>query len=368
MKKGISLFAILSLLIVQLDCQSSKNKDLQELKKENEGKIAQILPQKSSQRFYSTNTQTQLLDISLRDMEKPIFRPTYLKYDKYGSIYIIDLYDNSIHKIIPNTEKKNYVHKIIGNASNQSNGGLTRILDFKIYDNHLYLVNEGNSSIILYSLEGTFEKRIQINNTFPLKIALMKDGMIVQSKYSPGHLFKMCDTEGKVLYEYGDYVDKSNLDNSIYHDNALSEAFDDGYFYYLPYYLGFIVLYQKGQLIDARETIDGLAKKAKVVEKRVTGGYSVKTITKNFETASMYAVLDDFLLIKAIDLENKTRFWDFYDLYSSDYIVSLKDGPPAGFVDVCGDNISCLYDNKLQIYSIRNVLKEIRTYHKTKIQ
>jgi len=362
MKKMAISFAILGMISCQNNCRTQKDNNNYQAKTENKSEPNRILSQKRSKREFTRNSLRLIADIPLRETDKPIYRPTYLKYDKYGAIYIMDFSDYTIHKIIPKIDGTRYEHKILVNEGNQSHGGLTRVLDFKVYGDAIYVVNEGSASIDAYSLEGVLNKRVIIGNAFPSKIAISAGNIIVQSKYSPGRLFKMCDMEGKTLYEYGDYIDKSNIDSAIYHDGALSDTFGDGNYYYLPYYLGFVALYQKGKLQYAKETIDGLGKKVEAIEKKVMNKYMVKTITKKYETATMYAIQKEYLLIKASDIENKKSYWDLYDLFSNDYLITINNNPKARFFDVWRDNIACVDDNSLKIYNMNDVLEEAKGY------
>ncbi|MCP2520993.1 hypothetical protein NLC26_03455 [Candidatus Aminicenantes bacterium AC-708-M15] len=335
-----------------------------------------LLSQRIKERKLSSNTLRLVAEIDLEKLK--VYNPAYLKFDIRGSLYTIDFSEFLIHKFSPAPDWKNYKYMFFGKGKGQGPGELSQVLDFKIFKNELFLVDEGTGSIEVYSTDGSYIKRINLsNNVIPRKITIQKNRLIVESSLIPEKpLFYIYDFSGNMISSFGELISEKNL-NPVYLDNKLSESFYRNRFYYLPRFLGYIALYEGRHLLMVKETIDGI-KKGRLntpVEKVIMKNIIAKTVIKKYATVVNYALHKDFILIKAYDYKNKIVFWDIYELNNFDYLMSIKNPPKSVEFAIYKDYIAVLgyteTGSKIEIFDMREILKEIKqllTHRKSKEQ
>ncbi|MBE0461427.1 MAG: hypothetical protein IBX60_07320 [Candidatus Aminicenantes bacterium] len=369
MKKGNALIAVI--LIFWASLAMSCQKIDRRLSSTNAGTSTlspseNILSQKRSEREFSSNTLELVAEINLENLERPCYKPTFLKFDEKGDLYTVDFSEFLIHKFTPFHDWTNCKHSFFGKGTGQGPGELSRVLDFKIFKDEVYLVDETTGSIELYATDGTYKKRIVLSNHLvPRRMTVQDKRIIVESLAPNGPLFFVYDLSGNMIFSFGELIDKTNVENSIYQDNELSDSFSGNRFYYLPRFLGFVGLYEGDRLVMAKETVDGLkiGKKNVPVEKAPMKGVIVRTMSKKYETVLLHALHKDFILIKTYDYEKKRTFWDIYDLYNFNYLMSVKNPPISQFFAIHEDYLALLIDtetgSKIQIIDMRKVLEEI---------
>ena len=338
-------------------------------KNDSYGKIAhrsivQSIPglrsQERNERSFTVNSAELIVEIVFERLETPIYRPTFVKMDAAGSIYILDFYDFAIHRFMPEG-LKSYRHSVIRTGKSGPKEEFRRITDIRIFNDRIYLVDQRTCAIEIYSPDGLSAERLVLSDkSCPNKIAFSDDKLIVECINSPEKLFRLCDSAGNVANEFGDYIDKTYIENAVYHDNDLSDTFTKNRFYYLPYYLGFVGLYQENRLLFVKETIDGIRNRSAPIKKKTMNNEIVYSIDRTYETASLNATFDEFILIVASDKKKKKSYWDIYSLEEFDYIVSIKDNPVSQFVNIQGGIMPCLTEDSLRIYDINKILPEIR--------
>ena len=325
-----------------------------------------ILPQRNRIRKFSSNTLELIKEINFENLEKPPYRPTYLLFDEQGALYTVDFSEFYIHKFLPSSGWKNFKHFYFGKGKGQGPGELSRVLDFKVFRGELYLADEGTGSIEVYSTEGMYKKRITLsNNLIPRKITLQDGKIIVESLTLNAPLFYVYDLSGNMIYSFGELINKTSRENFVYQDNTLSDSFSGNCFYYLPRFLGFVVLYQGDKLTLAKETIDGIntGKKNIPVKKTIMEGVVVQTVSKKIETVSLHALHEDFILIKTYDYEKKKTFWDIYTINDFNYQISIKNPPLSKEVAIHKDYIAVLTDtetgSEIRLFDMTKVLFEL---------
>lgn len=326
-----------------------------------------ILAQNGDERKFSSNILELVAEINLENLEKPPYRPTYLNFDEKGALYTVDFSEFLIHKFSPCPDWKHFKHCFFGKGRGQGPGELSRVLDFKIFKDEVFLADEGTGSIEVYSTDETYKKRIVLsNNLMPRRMTLQNSRIIVESLAPDGPLFFVYDLSGNLIFSFGELIDKTSRENSIYQDNELSDSFLGNRFYYLPRFLGFVGLYKGDRLVMAKETIDGLkiGKKNVPVEKALMKGAIVRTVTKKYETVQLHALHKDFILIKTYDYEQKKAFWDIYHLTDFDYLMSVKSPPVSKAFAIYGNYLAILRDtesgSEIRIFDMNKVLEEIR--------
>ncbi|HZX10198.1 MAG TPA: hypothetical protein VFG01_04555 [Acidobacteriota bacterium] len=326
-----------------------------------------ILKQKKSDREFSSSHLELIKEINIENLEKPLYRPVYLRFDEKGCLYTLDFFEFLIHKFSSSSNWEHYNHSFFGKGRGQGPGEFSRVLDFKIFKDEVYLVDEGTGSIEVYSTDGIYKKRISLSNHMvPRKITIQDSRIIVQSLIPEGPLFFVYDLYGESIFSFGELINKSNVENTVYHDNELSNSFSGDCFYYLPRFFGYVCLYKGDRLAAARETIDGLeiGKKNVPVKKIIMKNAIARTVNKKYETVLLHSLYNDFILIKTFDYVKKNAFWDIYDLQNFEYIISIRNPPPSASFAMYRNYLAVLSDtetgSKIEIFDISEVLREAR--------
>jgi len=167
-------------------------------------------------------------------------------------------------------------------------------------------------------------------------------------------LFYVYDLSGDLIKSFGEYIDKTNTENTIYHDHDIIRMSDNS-FCYLPYYLGFMGIYRDSSLLFVKTTIDGL-KKVKTIHKEVVKGLYVTKIEKEFETAAESACNKKYLLLKSVDIKNKKKYYDLYDIVTLEYEGSIKGFQDTIYSFSLKDNLFAAVDNyNLYIYDLKTI-------------
>lgn len=365
MKKGNIFFVVILMCWIALAVNCKKEET--QSNSTNFESSKDILKQKKSDREFSSSHLELIKEINIENLEKPLYRPTYLRFDEKGCLYTLDFSEFLIHKFSSSSNWEHYNHSVFGKGRGQGPGEFSRVLDFKIFKDEVYLVDEGTGSIEVYSTDGIYKKRISLSNhVVPRKITVQDGRIIVQSLIPEGPLFFVYDLYGKLIFSFGELIDKSSVENTVYHDNELSSSFSGDCFYYLPRFFGYVCLYRGDRLALARETIDGLeiGKKNVPVEKIITKNAVARTVDKKYETVLLHSLYKDFILIKTYDYVEKNAFWDIYDLQNFEYIISVRNPPSSASFAVYRNYLAVLSDtetgSEIEIFDISEVLREAR--------
>jgi hypothetical protein len=370
MKKGNIFLVVILLCWVGLAINCKKEETQSSSINIESSKVAfseNILKQKKSDREFSLSHPELIKEINIENLEKPLYRPLYLRFDESGCLYTLDFFEFLVHKFSPSSNWELYDHSVFGKGSGQGPGEFSRVLDFKIFKDEVFLVDEGTGSIEVYSKDGLYKRRISLSNHLvPRKITIQDGRIIVQSLIPEGPLFFVYNLYGKLVCSFGELINKSNVENTVYQDNELSNSFSGDCFYYLPRFFGFICLYKGDGLALARETIDGLeiGEKNIPVKKIIMNDAIARTVNKKYETVVSHSLYKDFILIKTYDYEKKSRFWDIYDLNNFEYLISIGEPPPSVEFAMYGNYLAVLSDteigSKIEIFDISEVLREAR--------
>ena len=198
--------------------------------KHNYNKIT-IIHQKTHKRMYCKNTPILLYKLAFDStmIDSIIYRPTFCKFDKYGNIYVMDYSTFYIHKFSPVKNSHRYIHTYFGRGKGKGPGEFVNPTDFKIHNNKIYIADPSNGCIAVYSTEGKFIKWITLSDhRVPQRLAIVNGQLIVEPEvHTQGDLFYIYDYSGKLVSSFGSYIDKTNINNGIYHDNDILELSDD---------------------------------------------------------------------------------------------------------------------------------------------
>lgn len=347
-------------------CKKSKRSRAVEQNLASSDYSVQIISQGKNKRVYSSRNPELVAEINFEELKSPPFKPSYLHFDKNGALYTLDFYQYLIHKFIPSPDWKHFQHVYFGKGHGQGPGEFSQVLDFKIYLDNIYILDEGKGAIEVYSTDGSYKGMVRLNNgLIPRKITFFNSKMIVETMLPDRPLFHAYDLNGNFLYSFGEYIEKKNQENKIYHDNYLSDCFSGNCFYYLPRFFGFAALYQDNKLIMVKETVDGLlkGKENEAIEKVLAKGISAKTVKKKYETVYDFSLYGSLILIRAYDYENKKSFLDLYSSKDFDYLLTINNPQGMWGSFAVGEGIFAVLretesGSKLQIYDISEIIKE----------
>jgi hypothetical protein len=369
MKNGNQFLAIILVFWVSLTIACKNRNDRLNSEDSDPSRLSyseDILSQRRSERTFSSSTPELIGEINFVNLEKPPYRPTYLRFDGEGALYTVDFSEFIVHKFSPSSDGS-FEHSFFGKGRGQGPGELSRVLDFKIFEDLIYLADEGTGSIEVYANDGTYIRRIVLNNQLiPRRITLQEGRIIVGSLNPNGPSFFVYDLAGNMIFSFGQPIDKTSTENYVYQDNAISDSFSENCFYYLPRFLGFVGLYQGERLVMAKETVDGIriGKKNIPIKKTIMKGVSAQTVSKKYETVLLHALHKDFILIKTYDYEKKKPFWDIYSLGDFDYRLSVKNPPISLEFAIHGNYLAVLTDTEtysgIRIYDMNKVIEETR--------
>ena len=358
----ITLFTIFLLITCSKDEKNTIQKNLSH----NEMITHKVIEQNKKKRKFITASFDSIISINLEKLDSMVYRPSFCRFDKEKNIYLIDYSTLLIHKFSAEKHQTVYTHTVFGNGKGQGPGELINPTDFKIYKGKIFIVDPQTGCIEVYSTEGDYLKRITVearaDKIVPQRLVVFNDKklLIERRGYPTEALFYFCDYNGNIINGFGSYIDNSHLNTAIYHDNKLTELIDGSYFYYLPYYLGFVGLYKEDSLLFAKATIDGV-QKPQVITKEIMKGILGKKLSKKIETAVRYSINQDYnyIIIQAYHRENKKFFFDVYNLKSFDYIFSLNNFPKIKSFDIKGNFLVGVYHNKLTIFNINKLNNQI---------
>jgi len=291
-------------------------------------------------------------------LDSTIYRPDFCKCDKSGNVYVMDYSTFYIHKFSLVNGTNNYTHTYFGNGKGKGPGEFVNPTDFDIYNDNIYITDPSNGCIEIYSTKGKYLERITLNNNIiPQRIEMLDGKMLVTSqRYNGKELFYFYSYDGDYIESFGEYIDKTNLNNGVYHDYDIIRISSNS-FCYMPYYLGFMGFYRDGNLQFVRTTIDGL-KEVKSVHKEVVKGLYVTKIEKEFETAAESTCNGEYLLLKAVDIKNDKNYFDLYDINSLKYVKSINGLPPDIYSFSLNGKLLAAIDNyNLYIYDLEKILK-----------
>jgi len=336
------------------------------------GELIKILPQKDNRREISSAEPVLVSEFDLDRIDNPPFHPIESRFDENGRLYAFDIKQGLIHKFYWSPDWKKLNHSAFGKGLGQGPGEVTRLLDFKIFKNELYLLDEGKGAIEVYSTDGNYIRSIRPDNGYvPKKFTVNDNYMIIETLVPAQHLFYAYDLSGKFKFAFGEFIEKNSLENTVYQDNRLSECFSGDSFLYLPRFFGFMALYENNKLVVVKETIDGLsaAKNNLPQQKSVAMGISAWVVQRSVETVYQYSIYDKILLVRAYDYKKEMSNWDIYDLKSLDYLITVKNRPRCNSFALYKDKVAVLSETdtgfKLQIYDIGNILKEVASKART---
>ncbi|MBC7362397.1 MAG: hypothetical protein H5U06_08965 [Candidatus Aminicenantes bacterium] len=329
--------------------------------------IIKILPQKEPKRKISSVEPVLVSEFDLERIDNPPYHPAMLKVDDDANFYAFDFKQGFIHKFYFSSDWKKLNHTAFGKGIGQGPGEITRLLDFKIFKNELYLLDEGKGAIEIYSTDGNYIRSVRPDNGYvPRKFTVNNSYLVIETLKPAEHLFYAYDLSGKFKFAFGEFIEKKSMENPVYQDNQLSENFSENRFLYLPRFFGFMALYENNKLIMVKETIDGLAAARNNLpqEKSVAKGISAQIVQRSVETVYQYSIYDRILLVRAYDYKKEFSNWDIYNLENLDYLITLKFRPRCNSFALYKDKIAVLSETdtgfKLQIYDIGNILNEVK--------
>ncbi|MDD8021069.1 MAG: hypothetical protein PHU81_07820 [Acidobacteriota bacterium] len=327
------------------------------------GLSTEMLPQEKKKRQFSESEPALIKEINLDELKNPPYRISFLKFDENGSLFMLDYRQGLIYKITFSSDWKNFQHSFFGKGIGQGPGEVSQVLDFKIFNGDIYVVDEGKGAIEIYTTDGAYKTSLKTRNLVPTRLTVLKDSLVMESRAPADYLFYLFDLSGNFKYSFGEYLEKRGKENTAYQDNELSESFSEKYFYYLPRLFGFVALYDGDKLVMVKETIDGIKKGSRnmpVVEN--ISGMIIRRADRKFQTVSEYSLSDKYLLIRAYDYEEKESYWDIYEAKTFDYLLSVKNEPSSSYFALFGNIVATLLETKegtkLQIYDLSQVLKE----------
>ena len=352
MKRKFVYFLIISiLLIITLSC---KNKNSKDKIKKSQLKYKILKHQKKKRIFFKNSLQLKK-EIKFNSLKEEIYFPIGIRVQSLRSIYIFDGKAYKLHKLSLNEDFSKIKQTVFSGKSirGKGPGEVSRLLDFKIYKNRIYLLDGGTNSLIIYSENGSLVKTLKVKNNRGLvfmKFTFFNDVPLL-CVYGMGDLFYLINYKGEVLKSFGGYIDKRYSENILYHQYSVSLPFHKKYFYYLPLYLGFVGIYENEKLKFVKETIGG-ERFPEFIQEEINGAIVTKMKGLGFRTASKYALGENFVVIKSIDMEKKIAYWDFYTIDSFDYLFSIKNPPLSYDFDAKKDYIVSVNEEGVKIFKI----------------
>jgi len=329
--------------------------------KHNSNKIT-IIHQKTHKRVYCKSSPRLLYKLAFDSttIDSIVYRPTFCKFDQAGNIYVMDYSTFYIHKFSPVKNSNRYTHTYFGRGKGKGPGEFVNPTDFKIHNDKIYIADPSNGCIEVYSTEGKFVKWIILSDhRVPQRLAIVNDRLIVEPEaHTQGDLFYLYDYSGNLVSSFGSYIDKTNINNGVYHDNDILELSENS-FCYLPFYLGFMGLYQNDNLMFVKETIDGV-RRPETIHKEMIKGLFINTINKDYHTATASACDGEYLMLEAKDMKHHQSFYDVYDVNDLHYIKSVRNIPSTIHAfDLKGELLAGIDDLHLYVWNIKNLLREI---------
>jgi hypothetical protein len=368
-------YKLITLAIVILSLIGCSKKDPQSMIKKVEklGYSKEIQSQESKKRILSQSCLQLIQKIELDRLDVPITYASDIENDPQGNVYILDFKYVRIHKISSNDGYKTFNQKVFGNGRGQGPGEFTRITDFKVREDKVYIANKGSLSILIYSTEGKYLREVHINHEKkkPIyKFTFYKTGFLAWSNYKPGNIFHILNSNGEVEKSFGDFIDKSVPWSVLYHDSSISAPISDDTFYFFPYYLGYAVKYRGDKFLFCKETIDGLKTPLPKIKKMVDKSIVISLGKKRFSTVQTNAINSEFILIKASDRHKKISYWDLYTVDDFDYILTLRVNPWSYDYTFFKNYLFVVDKDYLSVYKTELLFKEARKIvsNKTKSQ
>jgi len=372
-KKFLLIFIlIMSFFVIDL---YSENKDIKNPAKFDNYKLLNnkdiVLRQGIKERRYSKSKMEKAVEIDFSKQEEKnmVYFPIKLLSDNEGAIYIIDFLRSRyiFHKLVSISKAYNrFDHIVFSPPRGQGPGDISRIIDIKIHKDKLYVSDEGTQSIKVFDLSGNYLKtKVVFTNgkKYFGKFSFINGKLIIEDYYhfKEGEKFVLCDLEGKLIKAFGSHIDIKNKDNSIYHNNYLSQGFGENEYYYLPIYLGFVSKYKKDKVIFTKETIDGL-QNVIAIKKRLKIGWTLRKVLKKKKTVKNYFIFRNYILIESYSYENKQSFWDIYTLNNFDYLLTISEKPDSTAFSIYKNHLISAYKSRLVIYDITNLINELQKY------
>lgn len=357
MKTKFNFFIFISLILVfSLSCDKKISKN--RYKKFRKDFV--ILKQSNKKRVFSNNLLVLIKEVKFRNLKEEIYLPSYVAFDSSNNIYIFDRKRYKIHKLLFKKGFSKLEQKIFQNKSlrGKGPGEISRLLDFKIYNKRLYLLDEGTNTLIVYSDKGELMKNIKVKENRTLlfrKFTFSGDDPIL-CVYGNKDLFYRIDLNGKIIKSFGSYVDKNYSENILYHQYSVSKPVNNKCFYYLPLYLGFVGLYENGELKFVKETMDG-RRFPTFIQEEIDGALVTRMKGVGFRTVSKYAITKKIILIKSLDMEKKVAYWDFYTVKNFNYIISIKNPPVSYCFDINGNYLVSANEDGIKIFNIESIIK-----------
>ena len=321
-----------------------------------------ILKQTMKKRVFHHGLLALVKETPFEELNPKIFFPTVVCFDSSMNIYIYDNPVRKIHKLSHKQQFTEFSHIVFKNRSikGRGPGEVSRLLDFKVYKNRIYLLDEASNTLIIYSDKGSLIKQIKIksNKTILLRKLTFSAEMPVLCTYGMHDLFYRCNYKGEIQESFGKYIDRNHMDNILYHQFYVSGPINRTKFFYFPLYLGFVGFYEGNQLLYSKETIDGRQFPEVLREKR-SYGIVKKMKGMAFRTVSKYAINQHFVLIKTSNMVKKINYWDIYKMGNFDYLFSIKNPPDSNDFDMIRNYLVSVNENGVKIFDIKAVIDKV---------
>ncbi len=300
--------SVLCLCFVVFSIVSGQNKD--SLVKPD------IVKQKQRKRIYFADSLRLYKKI---DLSESVFKPGR------GGLYGPEVFffiDNSTQLI----HSYNYITdsmSVFGNGHGEGPGEILAVMDFKIKDDKIFIVDPYRLCVIQYSTDGQFiDEWRPAGTTQPNKIIFCRENITIQKAlFGEGYLYHTYDTARKLLRSYGKYIDETRPYNPIYHDSNVLQVSDHA-FYHIPLYLGLAGLYEDGRLTMIRTTIDG-QKNPGIITSILDDDTQVTKLDWSYHTARENAVNKNFIINKAFDVKKHKFYYDVYSIADFTYMGTL---------------------------------------------
>ena len=320
-----------------------------------------FLKQSKKQRIFLRNSLVLKKEIKFGDLKEEIYSPIEIEFDSKKDIYIFDGKTGKIHKIEFGKDFSDYNDFVFLNRSlkGKGPGEVSRLLDFKVYNHRVYLLDGGANSLIIYSDNGRLIKHIKVQTRGD--VLLFSKFTFLNNKpllcvYSSKKLFYQIDESGKILKSFGKYIDKSYPDNVLYHQYSVSKPIESDGFYYMPLYLGFVGFYKGNNLEFVKETMDG-RRFPRFLKEEIGGAIVTRLKGARFMTVSAYATTKKLILIKSVNMKSEEVYWDFYKIKDFDYMFSIKNPPPSYDFDTIDNYLVISSEDSLKIFDISSIVK-----------
>ncbi len=353
MKKIVAIVFMIITTFLFFHCNRS-NKGIRE--NDNEVKLT-FLKQSKQQRIFLKKSLILKKRIEFKDLKEDIYVPVEIEFDSKRNVYIFDNKTSKIHKIEFKNDFSDYNDFVFLNKSlrGKGPGEVSRLLDFKVFNNRVYLLDGGTNSLIIYSDKGELIKNIkaQTKGLFS-KFTFLNNNPLL-CVYGSNHLFYQVDENGKIFKSFGKYIDSNYKDNVLYHQYSVSKPIESDSFYYMPLYLGFVGLYKGDKLKFVKETIDG-RKFPKFVKEEIGGAIVTRLKGLRFMTVCEYSTTNKFILIKSYNMEKEEVYWDFYKIKDFDYMFSIENPPSAYDFDIIDYYLVTSNDDFIEIYDIQSII------------